>query len=172
RGGAGGGAAGRRGVSRSTRQAAGLHRRGPRRHDGGGYRVLRAGEARSAAVKQAERNLVLLLSDMKGFTARTSGQTREENARMLALHDALLLPVVRGYRGRQVAGRGDARLAGVGSPTGAVRGALGTQVRVAAGNSKAPAGERIEMRIALSQGEGRRWRGDLHGEAAQLALEA
>src|SRR5439155_22085315 len=108
RGGAGGGAAGRRRVSRSTRQAAGLHRRGPRRHDGGGYRVLRAGEARSAAVKQAERNLVLLLSDMKGFTARTSGQTREENARMLALHDALLLPVVRGYRGRKVKGLGDA----------------------------------------------------------------
>jgi len=26
-------------------------------------------------------------------------QTRDENARMLALHDALLLPVVRGYRG-------------------------------------------------------------------------
>jgi len=48
-------------------------------------------------VKRAERNLVLLLSDMKGFTARTSGQTREGNARMLALHDALLLPVVRGY---------------------------------------------------------------------------
>ena len=70
-------------------------------------------------MKQAERNLVLLLSDMKGFTARTSGQTREENAHMLALHDALLLPVVRGYRGRKVKGLGDALLAAFDSPTGA-----------------------------------------------------
>jgi len=123
-------------------------------------------------VKQAERNLVLLLSDMKGFTARTSGQTREENARMLALHDALLLPVVRGYRGRKVKGLGDALLAAFDSPTDAVLCAMAMQDRLAAWNSKAPAGERIEIRIALSQGEVRRSRGDLHGEAVQLALEA
>jgi len=123
-------------------------------------------------VKQAERNLVLLLSDMKGFTARTSGQTREENARMLALHDALLLPVVRGYRGRKVKGLGDALLAAFDSPTDAVLCAMAMQDRLAAWNSKAPVGERIEIRIALSQGEVRSSRGDLHGEAVQLALEA
>ena len=123
-------------------------------------------------MKQAERNLVLLLSDMKGFTARTSGQTREENAHMLALHDALLLPVVRGYRGRKVKGLGDALLAAFDSPTDAVLCAMAMQDRLAAWNSKAPAGERIEIRIALSQGEVRRSRGDLHGEAVQLALEA
>ena len=59
-------------------------------------------------MKRPEKNLVLLLSDMKEFTARTSRQTRDENARMLALHDALLLPVVRGYRGRKVKDLGDA----------------------------------------------------------------
>ena len=123
-------------------------------------------------MKQAERNLVLLLSDMKGFTARTSGQTREENARMLALHDALLLPVVRGYRGRKVKGLGDALLAAFDSPTDAVLCAMAMQDRLAAWNSKAPVGERIEIRIALSQGEVRSSRGDLHGEAVQLALEA
>lgn len=123
-------------------------------------------------MKLAEQNLVLLLSDMKGFTARTSGQTREENARMLALHDALLLPVVRGYRGRKVKGLGDALLAAFDSPTDAVLCAMAMQDRLAAWNSKAPAGERIEIRIALSQGEVRRSRGDLHGEAVQLALEA
>ena len=63
--------------------------------------------------REQPRNLVLLLSDMKGFTARTSRQTREENARMMALHDALLLPVLRGFGGRKVKGLGDAlRLGG------------------------------------------------------------
>ena len=123
-------------------------------------------------MKRAEQNLVLLLSDMKGFTARTSGQTREENARMLALHDALLLPVVRGYRGRKVKGLGDALLAAFDSPTDAVLCAMAMQDRLAAWNSKAQPGERIEIRIALNQGEVRRSRGDLHGEAVQLALEA
>jgi len=49
---------------------------------------------------------------------------------------------------------------------------MAMQDRLAAWNSKAPVGERIEIRIALSQGEVRSSRGDLHGEAVQLALEA
>jgi class 3 adenylate cyclase len=35
-------------------------------------------------------NRVVMFTDIKGFTAATGRQTREENARMLALHDALL----------------------------------------------------------------------------------
>jgi serine/threonine protein kinase, bacterial len=123
-------------------------------------------------VKRPERNLVLLLSDMKGFTARTSCQTREENARMLGLHDALLLPVLRGYRGRKVKGLGDALVGAFLSPTDAVLCAMAMQDRLAAWNAKAQPGDRIEVRIALSQGEIGRTRGDLHGEAMQLALEA
>ena len=123
-------------------------------------------------MKRGEKNLVLLLSDMKGFTARTSRQTREENARMLALHDALLVPVVKGYRGRKVKGLGDAMLAAFLSPTDAVLCAMAIQDRLADWNARAQPGERIEVRIALSQGEVRRARGDLHGEALQLLLEA
>lgn len=118
------------------------------------------------------RTLVLLLSDMKGFTARTSSQSREENARMLALHDALLLPVVRGFGGRKVKGIGDAMLAAFQSPTDAVLCALAMQDRLALWNTGAAPGDRIEVRIALSQGELRRQNGDLHGEPMQLALEA
>src|SRR5207249_6491699 len=153
-------------------QAARVYRRGPGGDDGGGNGVLRAGAARSAAVKRAEKNLVLLLSDMKGFTERTGRRPREENARMLALHDALLLPVVRGYHGHKVKGLGDALVAAFLSPTGAVLCAMAMQDRLAAWNARALPGDRIEIRIALSQGEVRRSRGDLHGEAMQLALQA
>ena len=118
------------------------------------------------------RTLVLLLSDMKGFTARTSGQSREENARMLALHDALLLPVLRGYGGRKIKGIGDAMLASFNSPTDAVLCAQAMQDRLAQWNAACAAPDRIEVRIALSQGELRRQNGDLHGEPLQLALEA
>jgi serine/threonine-protein kinase len=121
-------------------------------------------------VKDA-RNLVLLLSDMKGFTARTSGQTRAENERMLALHDALLLPVVRGFGGRKVKAIGDAMLAAFESPTDAVLCAMAIQDRLAAFNETAPEKDRIEVRVSLSQGEVRIERGDVHGEPVQLALQ-
>ncbi len=118
------------------------------------------------------RTLVLLLSDMKGFTARTSGQSREENARMLALHDALLLPVLRRSGGSKIKGIGDAMLASFVSPTDAVLCAQAMQDRLAQWNDTCAACDRIEVRIALSQGELRRQNGDLHGEPLQLALEA
>ena len=117
-------------------------------------------------------NLVLLLSDMKGFTARTSSQTREENARMLALHDALLLPVLRGFGGRKVKDIGDALLAAFRSPTDAVLCAMAMQDRLGAWNARSPGSDHIEVRIALSQGELRKRRGELHGEAMQLVLES
>ena len=118
------------------------------------------------------RTLVLLLSDMKGFTARTSGQSREENAHMLALHDALLLPVLRGCGGRKIKGIGDAMLASFRSPTDAVLCAQAMQDRLARWNAACAVCDRIEVRIALSQGELRRQNGDLHGEPLQLALDA
>lgn len=118
------------------------------------------------------RNLVLLLSDMKGFTARTSRQTRVENEHMLALHDALLLPVVRGFGGHKLKGIGDALLAGFDSPTDAVLCAMAVQDRLAAFNGDAPPGGTIEVRISLSQGEVRVGRRDVNGEPVLLAIEA
>src|SRR5256885_1804895 len=82
------------------------------------------------------------------------------------------LPPTDGNEGRKLRGLGDALLAAFDSPTDAVLCAMAMQDRLAAWNSKAQAGERIEIRIAISQGEVRRSRGDLHGEAVQLALEA
>ena len=123
-------------------------------------------------MRRRAQNLVLLLSDMKGFTARTSRQTRDENARMLALHDALLLPVLRGFGGRKVKGLGDAMLAAFASPTDAVLCAMAMQDRLASWNARAVEDERIEVRIALSQGEVRRQKRELHGEAMQLLLAA
>lgn len=118
------------------------------------------------------RNVVLLLSDMKGFTARTSVQSREENARMLALHDALILPVVRGFGGRKVKSIGDALLAAFDSPTDAVLCAMAIQDRLAEFNARAGRTEAIEVRISLSQGEVRLGRRDVTGEPVQLAVEA
>lgn len=118
------------------------------------------------------QNLVLLLSDMKGYTARTSRQSREENERMLALHDSLLKVVVKRFGGRRLKSIGDALLAGFTSPTDAALCATAIQDRLAGWNARQPAGEAIEVRIALAQGEIRRAGGDVQGEPLRLAVAA
>ncbi|MFL5394311.1 MAG: adenylate/guanylate cyclase domain-containing protein [Myxococcales bacterium] len=117
-------------------------------------------------------NLAILLSDMKGFTARTSRQTREENARMLALHDALLVPVVKGFGGNKVKSIGDALLVTFRSPTDSVLCAMAMQDRLAAWNAKAEPVDRIEVRITVSLGEVQVKSSDIAGDPVQLALRA
>ena len=76
------------------------------------------------------------------------------------------------HGGRKIKGLGDALLAAFESPTDAVLCAMAMQDRLALWNRRAPEGDRIEVRIALSQGEVRRVRRELHGEALQLLLAA
>ena len=110
------------------------------------------------------QNLAILLSDMKGFTARTSQQTREENARMLAFHDALLLPVIRGFGGRKVKSIGDALLVTFRSPTDCVLCGMAMQDRLASWNARRGPQEKIEVRIAISLGEVRVETDDVTGD--------
>jgi class 3 adenylate cyclase len=118
------------------------------------------------------QNLAILLSDMKGFTARTSRQTREENFRMLAFHDALLLPVIRGFAGRKVKSIGDALLVTFRSPTDCVLCGMAIQDRLASWNAHRGPAERIDVRIAISLGEVRVDADDVTGDPVQLALRA
>ena len=122
--------------------------------------------------RQRTQNLAILHSDMKGFTARTSRQTREENARMLAFHDALLLPVIRGFGGRKVKSIGDALLVTFRSPTDCVLCGMAMQDRLASWNAKCPNSDRIEVRVAVSLGEVRVDADDITGDPVQLALRA
>ena len=112
---------------------------------------------------------VVMLTDMKGFTAATSRQTREENARMLRLHDALLSPVIAAFGGQRIKSIGDAYLVLFAAPTEALLCAVAIQDRLADHARRVVEGERIEVRIALALGDVRLDRGDVFGEAVNLA---
>ncbi|HEY6001222.1 MAG TPA: adenylate/guanylate cyclase domain-containing protein, partial [Anaeromyxobacter sp.] len=119
-------------------------------------------------------NLAVMLTDMKGFTAATSRQSREENARMLALHDELVLPVIRAFGGRRVKTMGDANLVLFGSPTSGLLCGMAIQDRLWDYGRRVPEDERIEVRVVLSLGEVRLEGGgaapsDVYGEAVNLA---
>lgn len=112
---------------------------------------------------------VVMLTDMKGFTAATSRQTREENARMLRLHDALLSPVIAAFGGQRVKSIGDAYLVLFAAPTEALLCAAAIQDRLADHAHRVVESERIEVRIALAVGDVRLDGGDVFGEAVNLA---
>ena len=95
------------------------------------------------------RNLAVMFTDIKGFTEKTSRQTRQENALMLARHDALLLPVVRGFGGRRVKTIGDAFLVVFESPTASVLCGMALQDRLWDYNRRVPAEDRIDVRVAI-----------------------
>jgi class 3 adenylate cyclase len=119
-------------------------------------------------------NLAVMLTDMKGYTAATSRQSREENARMLALHDELVLPVIRAFGGRRVKTMGDANLVLFGSPTSGLLCGMAIQDRLWDHARRVSDEERIEVRVVLSLGEVRLEGGgavpsDVYGEAVNLA---
>ncbi len=119
-------------------------------------------------------NLAVMLTDMKGFTAATSRQSRAENARMLALQDMLLLPVVRAFGGRRVKTIGDAYLVLFDAPTAGLLCGMAIQDRLWDYRRRVPVDERIEVRVVLSLGEVRLVGTgpvpqDVYGEAVNLA---
>lgn len=118
-------------------------------------------------------NLAVMLTDMQGFTAATARQTRDENARMVALHDALLAPVLRVFRGHRVKSIGDAYLVLFSSPTRALLCGMAIQDRLWDFNRRVEPDRRIEVRIAVTLGEVTLVRAggaqDVYGEAVNLA---
>lgn len=118
-------------------------------------------------------NRAVMLTDMKGYTAATSRQTRQENARMLALHDALLLPVVQAFGGQLLKRIGDALLVLFDAPTEALLCAMAIQDRLWDHGRRVAEDQRIEVRVAVSLGEVRfsaeAGREDVFGEAVNLA---
>lgn len=114
-------------------------------------------------------NYAVMFTDIKGFTERTSRQTRAENARLLRLHDALLLPVIHGYGGRRVKTIGDAYLVVFDSATRALACGAALQDRLSLYNRWVRELDRIEVRVAVNAGEVRVAEGDVFGEAVNIA---
>ncbi|QRN98916.1 protein kinase [Archangium violaceum] len=107
----------------------------------------------SGTLSGTPRNLTVMLTDLQGYTERTSRQTHEQNARMLETHDGLLLPQLREYGGKLVQKRGDSLLAVFPSPTHAVLCGMAMQDRLWRHNQQCGPEERLPVRICLHTGE-------------------
>lgn len=115
------------------------------------------------------QTLTIMFTDIAGFTARTSQQSRAENAAMLRAHDDLLLPIVGHFGGRRVKSIGDALLVVFTSPTDAVRCGMAMQDALFEHNAGVAPEAAMHVRVALNQGEVRVEKGDVFGEPVNIA---
>jgi class 3 adenylate cyclase len=66
------------------------------------------------------RNLTVMFTDIKGFTKKTALKEREDIEKFLDLHEKLITPIFKEYKGRVVKTIGDAFMVVFESPTNAV----------------------------------------------------
>lgn len=115
------------------------------------------------------KNLTIMLTDIKGFTDRTSRQSRSQMTDLLNRHRELLLPVIKNYKGNLVKTIGDAFLVTFESPTDAVLCGVAVQNALRAHNEGKDSDERIEVRIAINAGEvSIHEDGDIYGDAVNI----
>jgi class 3 adenylate cyclase len=114
------------------------------------------------------RNLTILLTDIKGFTDKTSHRSRADIQAMLDTHKGLVLPLLEGRGGKLIKTMGDAFLMVFESPTDAVLAGVQVQDTLLAYNKDKPADERIEIRIAINQGEVNLADNDIFGEPVNI----
>ncbi len=115
------------------------------------------------------KHLTIMLTDIKGFTSRTAGQSRASTVALLKKHEELVLPVIREFSGTLTKRIGDAFLATFESPTDAVLCGLAIQDVLKAHNATCGPDCKIEIRVALNSGEvSVADDGDIYGDAVNM----
>lgn len=115
------------------------------------------------------KNLTIVFTDMKGFTERTSQQSRAGVVQLINRLRELLLPVLTDHGGRLVKTIGDGFLLTFESPTNALLACVGLQQVLREYNAHCEEGGCIEVRVAVNTGEVTLENDDVFGEAVNIA---
>jgi class 3 adenylate cyclase len=114
------------------------------------------------------QNLTIIFTDIVNYTETTAQQSRKENEDLLAMHNRILFPVFRRFRGKLIKMIGDALLIVFASPTDAMLCAMAMQDALFEHNRSAQPEKQIHIRIAASLGEVRVAKKDVFGEPVNI----
>lgn len=114
-------------------------------------------------------NLTVMFTDIVGYTEQTARLSRAGLNLLLRTHDEVVLPIVDAFKGRRVKAIGDALLIVFRSPTDAVQCGMAIQDALADKRERSAGQFDLHLRVALSQGDVRLARHDVHGEAVNVA---
>ncbi|MCH9673755.1 MAG: adenylate/guanylate cyclase domain-containing protein [Gammaproteobacteria bacterium] len=115
------------------------------------------------------KNLTIMFTDIKGFTARVSDGTRQDVVNLRALNDRLIRPVIEHFGGNVVKTIGDAFLASFDSPTDGVLCGVTILEVLRQHNQVAVEVNQLEVRVAINSGDVEVSDDDVHGEAVNIA---
>lgn len=115
------------------------------------------------------KNMAIMLTDIKGFTDKTSRKSRAQIKELLTKHNELVLPVIAQFNGKLIKTIGDAFLVTFESSTDAVLCGISIQDSLAAFNKGREQDDRIDIRIAINAGEvSISESGDIFGDAVNI----
>lgn len=110
-----------------------------------------------------------MFTDLKGFTERTSTQSREELGYLLEVQDELVRPILEKYKGTVIKTIGDAFMVTFESPTNAVHCGVEIQQGIVDHNARNEAEHHLHMRMGINSGEVSIKNGDVFGEPVNIA---
>lgn len=115
------------------------------------------------------RVLTVMFTDLKGFTERTSTQSRDELNYLLDTQDTLIRPIIEKYGGTIVKTIGDAFMVTFESPTNAVHCGVDIQDALREHNTDTHAEHQLHLRMGINSGEVSLKNGDVFGEPVNIA---
>ena len=118
--------------------------------------------------RPATDSLTIFLTDIEGFTQKTSRKSRVDIVRMIEEHQAIVLPVLQARGGRLVKTIGDAFLVVFNSPTDAVLAGIEVQRLLREHNAGKHRDDRLDIRIAINSGEVTLADNDVFGEPVNI----
>ena len=114
------------------------------------------------------RNLTIMMTDIKGFTVRTSTMSRDQIETLLHDHEQLLSPIFVEFDGTVVKTIGDAFLVTFASATKAIEAGQKIQRTLSAHNARAKEDQKLLVRVVLNAGEVNIREGDVFGEPVNI----
>lgn len=115
------------------------------------------------------RQLAIMFTDVKGYTAFSSKASLSEVMSMLKQHDEILKPVFEKYEGQALKKIGDAFLVVFENDTNAVLAAIEIQRKLSEFNKSVNEERQLAIRIAINSGSVIRTENDVLGDAVNLA---
>ncbi len=116
-----------------------------------------------------ERQLTVMFTDMKGYTARSARSSSGELLQMLKEHDQVVLPILELRGGKLIKTIGDALMMTYVNPVNAVQAAAEVQEALLDYNIGREKDERIDIRIGIHFGTLTEVDGDLFGNTVNIA---
>lgn len=115
------------------------------------------------------RTVTIMMTDIKGYTAKTSSSTPQEMMEYLKKHQDILRPLITQCCGHIIKSIGDAFLATFESPSSALRCGLHIQAGLAAYNNGKSEKDVINVRVVVHMGEvSVAPDGDIYGDAVNM----